>query len=235
MSLRVAITRASPGAEETARRVRAMGAAPVLAPLLIIEPRAFDADVRGAQALLFTSAHGVRAFAAASRVRDCVVLTVGDASADAARVAGFTQVHSANGEGSALATLSKRRLDPEQGALLHFSGANVAGNLVGALEAAGFRAERRIVYHAQAVEALPPALAGPLDLVLFHSPRAAEIFLRFGAPGAAALIAACLSPAVAAAAGAAPWRNLIVAPAPREDALLEAAFASFGAPGGANA
>ena len=235
MSLHVAITRATPGAEETAEQLRVLGATPVLTPLLIIEPRAFNADVHGAQALLFTSANGVRAFAEASPARDRVVLTVGDASAETARAAGFRDVHSASGEVSALAALTKHRLDPTQGTLLHFSGADVAGDLVGVLAAAGFRAERRIAYSARAVETLPPALAEPLDLVLFHSPRAAEIFLRFGAPGAAALTAACLSPAVAAAAGAARWGKLIVAPAPREDALLEAAFASFVAPGGASA
>jgi uroporphyrinogen-III synthase len=233
--LRVAITRAHPEAGNTATRVRAMGAAAVLAPLLIIEPRAFDADVRSVQALLFTSASGVRAFAAASPVRNRAVFTVGDATAKVARAAGFAEVHSADGEVSALAAIAKSRLDPGQGTLLHFSGADIASDLVGSLGAAGFRAERRICYAARAIAALPPALLGPLDLVLFHSSRAAETFVSLGAPGAAALIAACLSPAVAVAASAANWRRLITAPAPREDALLEAALGDLGASGGASA
>lgn len=233
--LRVAITRAQPEAEATAARVRAMGAEPVQAPLLIIGPRSFDADIRGVQALLFTSANGVRAFAAASSVRDRAVFTVGDSTADAARAAGFADVRSANGEVSALAALARDRLDPARGTLLHLSGADIAGDLVGMLSAAGFRAERRIAYSARAADAPPPALAGPLDLILFHSPRAAEIFLRFGAPGAAALTAACLSPAVAAVAAPARWSRLIVAPAPREDALLEAALGGLDASGGASA
>lgn len=233
--LRVAITRAQPEAESTAVRVRAMGAAALLTPLLIIEPRAFDADVHGVQALLFTSANAVRAFAAASPARDRAVLAVGDASADAARVVGFANVRSAKGEVSALAALAKDRLDPAQGTVLHFSGAHIAADLAGVLSAAGFRTERRVCYAARAVEALPPGLAGPLDLMLFHSPRAAEIFVRLGAPGSATLTAACLSPAVAAAAGAANWGSLIIAPAPREDALLEAALGGLGAPSGASA
>jgi hypothetical protein len=61
MTLRVAITRASPDAEGTAERLKAMGAAPVIAPLLTIVPRAFNANVEDAQALLLTSAAGVRA------------------------------------------------------------------------------------------------------------------------------------------------------------------------------
>lgn len=222
MSLRVAVTRATPEAEATAERLRAMGAEPVLAPLLTIAPREFDADLDGVQALLFTSRNGVRAFAAASDARGARVFAVGDATAEAAREAGFSDVRSAGGDGAALAALAAATLDPAEGKLLHVAGAHVAGDLVGALEAAGFKVERRIAYEARAATALPAAFAGPLDVVLFHSARAAETFVRLGAPGAEHLTAACISPAVAAAARKAVWKCVVVAPAPREDALLRA-------------
>lgn len=224
MSLRAAITRAAPENERTAARVRALGAEPVLAPLLTIERRDFDASLAGIQALLFTSINGVRAFAGETMARTLPVMAVGDATAQAAREAGFTDIHSANGDVAALSALAKQTFDPAQGALLHISGADVAGDLIAALDAAGFDAERRIGYAARPVTALPPAFRGPLDIVLFHSPRAARIFVRLGAPNAEALVAGCLSPAVAASAAGPAWKQLIVAPAPREDALLEATF-----------
>lgn len=222
---RIAVTRAEPEAAATAERLRALGAEPVPAPLLFITPVAFDADIEGAQALLFSSSNGVRAFAAASAARDVAVLAVGDATAQAARKAGFARVVSADGDVQKLAALAQRQLDPARGLVLHISGAHAAGDLKGALEAAGFRAERRIAYEARAAETLPDAFAGPLDAVLFHSARAAETFLRLGAPNAEKLTAFCLSQAVADAASAAPWRRVIVAPRPREDALLEATLA----------
>ena len=56
------ITRAQPGAQATAERVRGMGLEAVVEPLL--EVRALgegEIDLAGAGALAFTSAHGVRA------------------------------------------------------------------------------------------------------------------------------------------------------------------------------
>ena len=66
MTLRVAVTRTLPQANETAEAVRARGAKAFVAPLLTIEPRALDTDITGAQALIFTSTNGVAAYAAAS-------------------------------------------------------------------------------------------------------------------------------------------------------------------------
>ena len=218
--MRVVITRALPEAERTAERLRALGAEPVLAPLLTIVPRAFDTEVDGAQALLFTSTNGARAFPRS--VRDVPVLTVGDATAEAARDVGFTNVRSGDGNVSDLATLVKHTLNPAKGKLVHIGGAHLAGDLAGELKAAGFVVERRIAYEAVAASALPAAFNGPLDAVLFHSARAAETFMALGAPRAAELVAACISEAAAAPLRKAAWKRIIVAPAPREDALLAA-------------
>jgi uroporphyrinogen-III synthase len=223
---RIAITRAMPEAERTADRLRARGATPILAPLLAIEPIAFDTDLSGVQALLFTSANGVRAFAQASHDRNAPVLAVGEATARAARETGFADVRAGEGDSRALAVLAVSELSPAAGKLLHISGAHVAGDLAGDLAAAGFTAERRIVYAAVAASAPPQAFAGPLDIVLFHSARAAQIYLDLGAPAAGRLTAACLSPAIAAAAAAAPWARLVVAPYPNEAALIDAALSS---------
>ena len=224
MTLRVAITRAAPENARTAVRVRERGAEPIIAPLLTIVPCGYDTSTEGAQALIFTSTNGVRAFPDARGAHDKIVLTVGDATADAAREAGFTNVRSADGDVAALAALAKATLDPARGKLIHIAGDHVAGDLAGALSAEGFTIERRLAYASVAAAALPDALRAPLDIVLFHSPRAARIFVRLGAPNAEALVAGCLSPAVAASAAGPAWKQLIVAPAPREDALLEATF-----------
>lgn len=231
--MRVAVTRALPGGEATAKRLRARGAEALTAPLLHIEPRAFDTDLAGAQAVLFTSANGVRAFAAATSERGRPALCVGDATAAAARAAGFASVASADGDVAALAALARARLDPGAGRLVHIAGAHVAGDVAAAL--AGFDVDRRVAYEAKMVATLPPAFRQPLDVVIFHSARAAEAFVAFGAPGASALRAACFSPAVARAASAAAWRALAVAPAPREDALLDVALQPLTEGAGADA
>lgn len=234
MSLRVAITRPIGEAHTTADRVRTYGAEPVITPLLELEARSFDPDVDGAQALLFTSGNGVAAFAAASTRRDIAVLTVGDATADAAGASGFTQIVSADGDARALIDIAARTLAPSAGKLLHFSGEHIAVDLVGALAARGFAAERRVAYAMRMAATLPDAFTQKLDIVLFYSARAAQAFRALGAPGAEGMTAACLSQGVADAVGSV-WGRILVSPAPREDALLVALFASGHSPAGATA
>ncbi|QGZ96858.1 uroporphyrinogen-III synthase [Terricaulis silvestris] len=222
--MRVAITRAAPENARTAERVRARGGEAVLAPLLTIVPCGYDTNTAGAQAIIFTSSNGVRAFPDVRGARNRVVLAVGDVTAEAAREAGFTDVRAADGDVESLAALVHTSLDPAKEKLIHIAGDHVAGDLGGALRAAGFTVERRLAYASVAVSALPAAFNAPLDAVLFHSARAAETFLVLGAPGAVQLTAACFSQTIADAATAAPWKRLIVSPAPRDEALLDALF-----------
>lgn len=230
MSLRLAVTRAEPEASRTASRIDARGGEAVIAPLLTIEQNAqLDASLDGVQALLFTSANGVRAFGASKR--DVLVFAVGENTASAARNAGFANVQIGEGDSEALARAAIAALDPRAGKVVHVSGTHIAGDAIGLLTQAGFSAERRIAYEARAAAALPPALAARLastppriDRVLFHSARAAEIFTSLARTETPALMAVCLSEQVAAAAKLSPWARVIVAARPREDALLDAAF-----------
>lgn len=222
--MRIAITRAAPENAQTAERVRERGGEPVLAPLLTIVPCGYDTSTEGAQALVFTSSNGVRAFPDAHGAKDRVVLAVGEITAQAARDAGFADVRAAGGDVEALAALAQATLDPTKGKLIHIAGDHVAGDLGGALRAAGFAVERRLAYASVAAPALPDAFRTPLDAVTFHSARAAETFVALGAPNAANLTAACFSQTIADAAAAIVWKRLIVAPAPRDEALLDALF-----------
>jgi uroporphyrinogen-III synthase len=222
MTLRVAITRAQPEADRTAARVRARGAEAFVAPLLTIMPCGYDTNTEDAQAILFTSSNGVRAFPDAHGARDRIILAVGETTAEAARMAGFNDVRAAGGDVTSLAALAKTALDPAKGKVVHIAGDHVAGDLGGTLRAAGFNVERRLAYASVAAMALPEALTWPLDVVLFHSARAAETFMALGAPNAAQLTAGCLSEAVAKAAAKTYWKLIITAPRPREDDLLAA-------------
>src|SRR5215469_4343250 len=87
------VTRAEPGASATAARVRALGLAPIVQPLLAMRPLADTAiDLADAAALAFTSANAVAALAALSSERTLRVFTVGDTTAAAAQAAGFAHV-----------------------------------------------------------------------------------------------------------------------------------------------
>lgn len=230
--MRIAVTRAEPEASRTAARIDALGGVGVLAPLLTIAPSPqLDRSLTDVQAILFTSANGVRAFGppAHSGAR---ALTVGAATASAAREIGFDDIVSADGDSHALAALARATLSPAAGKILHISGAHIAGDLAAELASAGFNAERRIAYEAVAAGVLPDALRRrladdppDLDRVLFHSARAAEVFVRLARAAAPKLTAICISETVAQTARTAAWKRVVVAEKAREDALLSAALA----------
>jgi uroporphyrinogen-III synthase len=235
--MKALVTRPVEDAAPLVRALETRGIAAVVAPLLAIVPdpeagrRITDALI-GAQAVLFTSANGARSFAAASARRELPAFAVGDASAAAARIAGFRSVASAGGDVEDLARLVASRLAPMHGAVVHVAGSEVAGDLAGLLATAGFSVRRAVVYAAIPAAALAPAVAaalgsGEVALALFFSPRTAAGFVRLAAAAGiaescGAVTALALSPAVAAALATLPWQAVRVAEAPTQQALLAA-------------
>ncbi len=228
--MRLLVTRPPEDAARFVAALRAAGHTSVVAPLLEIAVHAETPDLADVQALLFTSANGVRAFAANSGRRDLPVFAVGDRTAEVAHEAGFRDVRSAAGDVEALGELATAQADPAAGALLHVAGSNRAGDLAGVLQNAGFAVRRAVLYEARPVQALPEAARnalaqGAVDGVGFFSPRTARSFVRLvRAAGLShttkGLTAVCLSPAVAEAARDLTWRDVRVAPTPTQEALL---------------
>jgi uroporphyrinogen-III synthase len=228
----VLITRPAEDAAPLADSVRAAGLVPVIESLLGVAPTGEPVSLDGVQAVLLTSANGARALAAAIDRRDVPVFAVGDATARAARGAGFAAAESAAGNVDALAALVRRRCVPDRGVLLHVSGRDVAGNLAGLLADGGFAVRRAVLYRAEAATALSAETraemaAGRIAAALFFSPRTARSFVTLataaGLGEACRRIAAfCLSPAVAVALAHLSWRTVRTAAAPTQPALLDA-------------
>ena len=231
--MRALVTRPREDAEGTAARLADRGFAVRIEPLLDIVPvEGVAVDSRGVQGILATSANGIRALSRVLPDRALPVWAVGDASARTARDLGYGTVASAGGDVDTLAALIKARVDPAAGVLLHAAGSAVAGDLGGGLAAAGYQVRRLVLYRARVAEGLSDGLAaelaaGSLDIALFFSPRTAATFVTLTT--AAGLAAACgrltafaLSPAVAQALAALPWRSVVTAAAPTQAALFAA-------------
>jgi uroporphyrinogen-III synthase len=235
--MRLLITRSIEDAGPLAAALEERGHEAVLEPLMSITDIAGadgapDMDLDGVQALLITSANGIRAFARRTSRRDIAVFAVGDASARTAGELEFAGVRSAAGDVDALAALVRDELDPGRGALLHIAGSHIAGDLSGLLEAAGFDVRRQVLYRATAAEKFSPATvdeltSGTLDGVLLFSPRTAELFVKLAAAAGVeeacrSLVAYCLSQAVADNAKALPFLRVMVASKPNQRSLLDA-------------
>ena len=236
--MRLLITRSIEDAGPLAAALEERGHEAVLEPLMSITDIAGadgapDMDLDGVQALLITSANGIRAFARGTSRRNIAVFAVGDASARTAADLGFAEVSSAGGDVDALAALVRDEAAPGRGALLHIAGSHIAGDLSGLLEAAGFDVRRQVLYQATAAEKLSPVTvdeltSGTLDGVLLFSPRTAELFVKLAAAAAGveeacrSLVAYCLSQAVADNAKALPFLRVMVASKPNQRSLLDA-------------
>jgi len=234
--MRLLITRPLVDARPLAEYLQELGHQCVIEPLLDIRflttgksdtERLLD----GAQALLVTSANGVRAFSEVSSRRDIAICAVGDASARAAGDAGFTEIDSAKGDVSALAERAIRKLNPKDGALVHVAGSRVAGELAELLAKAGFEYRRAVLYEAIKADHLSPIACaeiteGDVDGVLLFSPRTAESFVSLvqlaGLSGSCNhMVAYCLSEAVAEKVRSIPWRQIRVAGHPDQRSLIE--------------
>ena len=220
---RIWITRASPGAEATAERLRALGHEPAVAPVLEVRGLPGPIDLTGVGALAFTSANAVRVFAARSAARSLPVFAVGAATATAADAAGFPNIVSADGDVDALARVIRANAGSIDGVVLHPAAAEPAGDLIGALAKCGVEARAVTTYETVPAE-VPAAVLDALpalDGVLIHSPRAgrrvAEILRGRPAPN---LVAYCLSPQISATLTMLEMGRVTTAPLPTEDALL---------------
>jgi uroporphyrinogen-III synthase len=238
--MKVLVTRAEGNAEKLATRLAERGHESIIETLMTIRfqpeaARSIAPFLDGVQAVLFTSANGVRAFADATPLRDFRAFAVGDATAAAAREAGFADVTSAGGAVEDLAKLVIGRIKPKDGAVFHAAARVTAGDLQGLLEAAGFSVRRAALYEAVEAEQLSDATRQAIaqheiDAALFFSPRNAATFVRLAAgleEGCQHMVAVALSSAVAEKLAPLPWRRVAVAAAPNESALLAALDSSM--------
>jgi uroporphyrinogen-III synthase len=230
-TMRALVTRPREGSESLASALAARGISTVIEPMMQVRYHgAAKLDLATVQAILCTSANGVRALARVTGERHLPLFAVGEATAARARAEGFTAVESAGGAVADLVRLVAERLQSQNGGLLHVAGNIVAGDLVGALRARGFVIERSVLYEAQPVGALSASAVSALrsetiDLALFFSPRTAAIFVRLAniagvAPYCRTITALAISADADTALAGLPWRNRLVSERPNQPALL---------------
>ena len=218
-----------------ARALIAAGHEPLIDPVIDIENLTvpavdIEAALAGAQAVLFTSANGVRAFSQACDRRDLPAICVGPATEEFAVDAGFERVETSGGDVTALAKLARKMCNPARGPLAHPAGRDRAGDLAALLGDDGFSVRRLVLYHAVESTELTPETSvrlrtGSVDAVTLFSPRSARIFCRLATAAGltehfSGVTAICLSLAVADAT-IGPWADIRIAPAPTAAEMIK--------------
>ena len=207
MSAEVLVVRPQPGADATAARLRAVGLTPRVVPLFEVRPRPWTAPpADDFDAVLLTSANAIR-----HGGNDLTALTalpawcVGEATADAARAAGFTVARTGDSDGATLLASGD-----VPGRMLWLRGEDARP-----LQRPGLH--DLIVYASEAIDVPEARLAGA-DIAMAHSPRAAMRLSQLKSDrGRTTLMA--ISDAAARAAGRG-WHRIVVAPRPHDAAMV---------------
>lgn len=204
---RLVLLRPEPGLAESAARARALGLKVLPCPLFRVEPMSWSApSAQSFDALLMTSANAVRhGGPELAKLLELPVQAVGDATATAAREAGF-QVNQVGN----LDVVNLLAGLPEHMRLLHLSGADH-------IEVADRRIERRVVYRSAQIEG-PGPLPIEDSVVAVHSPRAGARLKQLAKVKGSTAVAA-ISAAAADACGPG-WELVEVADAPNDNSLL---------------
>ena len=216
MSAEVLILRPQPGADSTAAAARRLGLEPVVAPIFTVHPLIWSPPAGPFDAVILTSANAARHGGdGLTPYLHLPCFAVGQATAAAARAAGFADVRTGPADGAALLPAIA---DEGLRSVFHPGGRNRLRLAHPDLEIVDVP-----VYASEPVEALPPqgvAALGRGALVLLHSPRAAALFAALAVSQDRVRVAA-ISAATAAAGG--DWALVAVAARPRDEALLELA------------
>jgi uroporphyrinogen-III synthase len=217
----LAVLRPEPGNAATCARIASLGLSAVAVPLFELKPVAWNApDPDTHDALVLTSANALRmAGPELTRLRHLPVLAVGEASAAAARDAGFQVIAVGTGGVEALLALARQNGITRA---LHLAGRD-------RIAASSEVVSRTVTLYASEPLALDTGALAPLagTVALLHSARAAGrlglLVDALGPPRSAIRIAA-ISDTVAAAAGSG-WQAITSAERPDEEAVLKTARA----------
>ena len=230
--MRLLLTRPREESETLAKKLRSHEIATDIDPLMRVEylPTG-QIDMSEYQALVFTSANGVRAFSHLKQDQTLPAFVVGDKTANIAQQVGFKHVISADGDVNKLSWTIIDTLSPADGPLLYLSGVDRAGSLCDDLAAAGFKINHCEIYQTIAAEGLDPQTkkllnSASIDYIPFYSPRSALIFKglieKAGLENTLANVSAlCLSAAVAKEISSLDWKEVLTAGRPTQEDLLQ--------------
>ncbi len=211
------ITRTQPAADESAELWRVAGFDALVAPLLEVQSVSHETLSKDV-VLIFTSKNAIDHVACGAQRAICV----GDATAEKARAAGFTDVVSVDGTSSDVTAWVLKNLPSSQN-IYHVSGWHIRGSIAEDLRAAGYDAGRLIVYRSIQRPLWP---AAPVSFVALYSPLAAQTFADAArAQDVSTLSAVCISQATADELSGLNLKSVHIAVRPREDELIMAAKA----------
>jgi uroporphyrinogen-III synthase len=172
------ITRPTSDAETTYSELEEIGVASFIEPMLhvnYLEPKIKI----NTEKIIITSGHAARALS--NIAKDIKIIAVGKHTEQVAMELGFTDIEHADGDSKALVDFIKAKYSPPNDSFIYAAAPITAGNLQEGLQKCGFNIRKIEVYEALPAEKLSDECITKLkqqafDLIVFYSPRTAEVF-----------------------------------------------------------
>ena len=228
----IVVTRAEPGASETAATLTGFGLEVIKTPALEIARHPLQEGWAPAPGdhLIFTSANGVHAYVEAGWPTDHFAICVGPATTAAAADAGFENLMNTDGNADHLVDGILDCFDPVTTPLVHYANDAAAGDICRKLVAAGYRARFVPLYGAMPIDwsevgAVLSVGLGEQSVILIHSAKAAKVvndWLEAGKIPTEDLILVAISDRAAAPLNHRAWHCVQTAEHPNEMKLIEA-------------
>lgn len=228
----IVIARTADDSEELEQFIRAQGYKPLVEPILSVEYLDVDLpEIKGDEALIFTSANAVRGWAQKTPVRSNPMYTVGRNTADEAMQQGFTNIETAAGTAEDLLELVKNPLKTALISAIYVRGEQISQDLVRVLGQKGINCREITVYRTNPAENLSVNLLRGLDdreiaAIMFFSSRGAQVFAelveQYGRENRVKPIKAlCISEAVLKSLSVLPFREGQVADKPDRYGMMK--------------
>lgn len=230
--MRLLLTRPLSDSQRVAQLLRQTNVDVHIDPLMQVESLKIpENNLSEYQALIFTSANGVRAFCAKNQKCALPIYVVGNNTRDVALQNGLGPVTSADGDVKKLSDTIISNLTPSDGSLLYQTGEHVAGTLMEDLEHEGFVVNHQKSYAVVAAQSLSNDTKillknGSIDYIPFYSPRSALIFKELieaaGLQNTLTKVSAlCISPAVEKVISTLDWEKILTAQKPTQENMFE--------------
>lgn len=213
---------------DIANAARERGMIPLIEPILSIEylkPSGFAAS---AQPVIFTSANGVRGYAALGGAKDIPVFAVGPNTAEEAARTGFSRIEQAGGTVDDLAAFIEAKGVKNA---VYARGETVSKDLKVILEARAVRIDELTVYRAVPANNLSLKLLHALDrreisVILFYSRAGAETFASLieqydRTVRIKEIKALCISDSVVESVSVLPFRRTLIAKTPDRYGMMK--------------
>jgi uroporphyrinogen-III synthase len=228
----IVIARPPEDSEELAAAITAQGYRPLIEPVLTIETMDHDLPEFGHETtLVFTSANGVKAFAAKNIGRGNPVYTVGRNTADEARKAGFNNIETVAGAVDDLVNFLLKSREKEVSDLLYIRGTDVSKDLRQIMIQNGIQMREFIAYRSVPAENLSVNLLKRLDnreieAIMFFSAKGGHVFAELAeqydrAGRIRTTKALCISDAVLQSVSVLPFGERLVAEKPDRYGMIK--------------